>query len=174
MKFLNVSSRLFNGILSNNSLEKDYALKKFIRKETIKINEKIENENIENLHEKFANINIDEQIINKIQNRILAKKSNDNINIKDINQKNFFLSIINIKIENIEENSLAIMLKWVMIKGEFNIIKKYIITSYHNCIKQVKYEERKSDLNINEFDKITKLLTNEINNEFKKIYFNLN
>ena len=94
MKFLNVSSRLFNGILSNNSLEKDYALKKFIRKETIKINEKIENVNIENLHEKFANINIDEQIINKIQNRILAKKSNDNINIKDINQKNFFLSII--------------------------------------------------------------------------------
>jgi hypothetical protein len=57
-----------------------------------------------------------------------------------------------------------------MIKGEFNIIKTYIITSYHNCIKQVKYEERKSDLNINEFDKITKLLTNEINNEFKKIY----
>lgn len=167
MKFLNVSSRLFNGILSNNSLtetikvvEKDYALKKFIRKETIKINEKIENVNIENLHEKFANINIDEQIINKIQNRILAKKSNDNINIKDINQKNFFLSIINIKIENIEENSLTIMLKWVMIKGEFNIIKTYIITSYHNCIKQVKYEERKSDLNINEFDKITKLLTN--------------
>lgn len=66
MKFLNVSSRLFNGILSNNSLKKDYALKKFIRKETIKINEKIENVNIENLHEKFANINIDEQIINKI------------------------------------------------------------------------------------------------------------
>ena len=57
-----------------------------------------------------------------------------------------------------------------MIKGEFNIIKTYIITSYHNCIKQVKYEERKNDLNINEFDKITKLLTNEINNEFKKIY----
>jgi hypothetical protein len=47
-------------------VEKDYALKKFIRKETIKINEKIENVNIENLHEKFANINIDEQIINKI------------------------------------------------------------------------------------------------------------
>ena len=45
------------------------------------------------------------------------------------------------------------MLKWVMIKGEFNIIKTYIITSYHNCIKQVKYEERKNDLN-NEFKKI--------------------
>ena len=98
------------------------------------------------------------------------KKSNDMINIKNINQNNFYFSLIKINIEKTNYDSSIIILNGIIIKGEFNIIKTYlIITNNKDNIEEKRYEDRKSDLNTEEFDKMTKILAEEINTIFNKL-----
>ena len=115
-------------------------------------------------------VDVDKQIIHKIKYLLLAKKSNDMINIKNINQNNFYFSLIKINIEKTNYDSSIIILNGIIIKGEFNVIKTYlIITNNKDNIEEKRYEERKSDLNTEEFDTMTKILTEEINAEFNKL-----
>ena len=100
------------------------------------------------------------------------KKSNDMINIKNINQNNFYFSLIKINIEKTNYDSSIIILNGIIIKGEFNIIKTYLIITNNKCNIEKRYEDRKSDLNTEEFDKLTKILTEEINKEFNKLSLN--
>ena len=97
------------------------------------------------------------------------KKSNDMINIKNINQNNFYFSLIKINIEKTNYDSSIIILNGIIIKGEFNIIKTYLIITNNKCNIEKRYEDRKSDLNTEEFDRMTKILTEEINAEFNKL-----
>lgn len=98
------------------------------------------------------------------------KKSNDMINIKNINQNNFYFSLIKINIEKTNYDSSIIILNGIIIKGEFNIIKTYLIITNNKCnIEEKRYEDRKSDLNTEEFDKMTKILAEEINTIFNKL-----
>ena len=98
------------------------------------------------------------------------KKSNDMINIKNINQNNFYFSLIKINIDKTNYDSSIIILNGIIIKGEFNIIKTYlIITNNKDNIEEKRYEDRKSDLNTEEFDKMTKILAEEINTIFNKL-----
>ena len=100
------------------------------------------------------------------------KKSNDMINIKNINQNNFYFSLIKINIEKTNYDSSIIILNGIIIKGEFNIIKTYLIITNNKCNIEKRYEDRKSDLNTEEFDKMTKILAEEINTIFNKISLN--
>ena len=97
------------------------------------------------------------------------KKSNDMINIKNINQNNFYFSLIKINIEKTNYDSSIIILNGIKIKGEFNIIKTYLIITNNKCNIEKRYEDRKSDLNTEEFDKMTKILAEEINTIFNKL-----
>ena len=97
------------------------------------------------------------------------KKSNDMINIKNINQNNFNFSLIKINIEKTNYDSSIIILNGIIIKGEFNIIKTYLIITNNKCNIEKRYEDRKSDLNTEEFDKMTKILAEEINTIFNKL-----
>ena len=97
------------------------------------------------------------------------KKSNDMINIKNINQNNFYFSLIKINIEKTNYDSSIIILNGIIIKGEFNIIKTYLIMTNNKCNIEKRYEDRKSDLNTEEFDKMTKILAEEINTLFNKL-----
>lgn len=98
------------------------------------------------------------------------KKSNDMINIKNINQNNFYFSLIKINIEKTNYDSSIIILNGIIIKGEFNVIKTYLIITNNKCnIEEKRYEDRKSDLNTEEFDKMTKILAEEINTIFNKL-----
>ena len=97
------------------------------------------------------------------------KKSNDMINIKNINQNNFYFSLIKINIEKTNYDSSIIILNGIIIKGEFNIIKTYLIITNNKCNIEKRYEDRKSDLNTEEFDKMTKILAKEINTIFNKL-----
>lgn len=97
------------------------------------------------------------------------KKSNDMINIKNINQNNFYFSLIKINIEKTNYDSSIIILNGIIIKGEFNIIKTYLIITNNKCNIEKRYEDRKSDLNTEEFDKMTKILAEEINTIFNKL-----
>ena len=97
------------------------------------------------------------------------KKSNDMINIKNINQNNFYFSLIKINIEKTNYDSSIIILNDIIIKGEFNIIKTYLIITNNKCNIEKRYEDRKSDLNTEEFDKMTKILAEEINTIFNKL-----
>ena len=97
------------------------------------------------------------------------KKSNDMINIKNINQNNFYFSFIKINIEKTNYDSSIIILNGIIIKGEFNIIKTYLIITNNKCNIEKRYEDRKSDLNTEEFDKMTKILAEEINTIFNKL-----
>ena len=97
------------------------------------------------------------------------KKSNDMINIKNINQNNFYFSLIKINIEKTNYDSSIIILNGKIIKGEFNIIKTYLIITNNKCNIEKRYEDRKSDLNTEEFDKMTKILAEEINTIFNKL-----
>ena len=97
------------------------------------------------------------------------KKSNDMINIKNINQNNFYFSLIKINIEKTNYDSSIIILNGIIIKGEFNVIKTYLIITYNKCNIEKRYEDRKSDLNTEEFDKMTKILAEEINTIFNKL-----
>ena len=151
-------------------VEKEYDLKSFITgKKTIKINETIKNINSKNVEEKFMGVDVDKQIIHKIKYLLLAKKSNDMINIKNINQNNFNFSLIKINIEKTDNDSSIIILNGIIIKGEFNVIKTYLIITNNKCNIEKRYEDRKSDLNTEEFDRMTKILTEEINAEFNKL-----
>ena len=97
------------------------------------------------------------------------KKSNDMINIKNINQNNFYFSLIKINIERTNYDSSIIILNGIIIKGEFNVIKTYLIITNNKCNIEKRYEDRKSDLNTEEFDKMTKILAEEINTIFNKL-----
>ena len=97
------------------------------------------------------------------------KKSNDMINIKNINQNNFYFSLIKINIEKTNYDSSIIILNGIIIRGEFNIIKTYLIITNNKCNIEKRYEDRKSDLNTEEFDKMTKILAEEINTIFNKL-----
>ena len=97
------------------------------------------------------------------------KKSNDMINIKNITQNNFYFSLIKINIEKTDNDSSIIILNGIIIKGEFNIIKTYLIITNNKCNIEKRYEDRKSDLNTEEFDKMTKILAEEINTIFNKL-----
>ena len=98
------------------------------------------------------------------------KKSNDMINIKNINQNNFYFSLIKTNIEKKNNDSSIIILNGIIIKGEFNVIKTYLIITNNKCnIEEKRYEDRKSDLNTEEFDKMTKILAEEINTIFNKL-----
>ena len=97
------------------------------------------------------------------------KKSNDMINIKNITQNNFYFSLIKINIEKTNYDSSIIILNGIIIKGEFNIIKTYLIITNNKCNIEKRYEDRKSDLNTEEFDKMTKILAEEINTIFNKL-----
>ena len=97
------------------------------------------------------------------------KKSNDMINIKNINQNNFYFSLIKINIEKTDNDSSIIILNGIIIKGEFNVIKTYLIITNNKCNIEKRYEDRKSDLNTEEFDKMTKILAEEINTIFNKL-----
>ena len=97
------------------------------------------------------------------------KKSNDMINIKNINQNNFYFSLIKINIEKTNYDSSIIILNGIIIKGEFNVIKTYLIITNNKCNIEKRYEDRKSDLNTEEFDKMTKILAEEINTIFNKL-----
>ena len=152
-------------------VEKEYDLKNFITgKKIIKINKTIKNINSKNAEEQFMGVDVDKQIIHKIKYLLLAKKSNDMINIKNINQNNFNFSLIKINIEKTDNDSSIINLNGIIIKGEFNVIKTYLIITNNKCnIEEKRYEDRKSDLNTEEFDRMTKILTEEINAEFNKL-----
>ena len=91
------------------------------------------------------------------------------INIKNINQNNFYFSLIKINIEKTNYDSSIIILNGIIIKGEFNIIKTYLIITNNKCNIEKRYEDRKSDLNTEEFDKMTKMLAEEINTIFNKL-----
>ena len=105
----------------------------------------------------------------KLNIYLQQEKSNDMINIKNINQNNFNFSLIKINIEKTNYDSSIIILNGIIIKGEFNVIKTYLIITNNKCNIEKRYEDRKSDLNTEEFDKMTKILAEEINTIFNKL-----